>query len=212
MFHLACTRFNHNTYAENMNYRHKNNINAIYGSTLKIRGIYSQGCLMFIAEMNNQTNEIEGIGLIQNLLVCNKSHNIYENSEYNRYIYKGKYWLSRSQINELNPQILEIFDNILFKKKSHLKCRIGITIITEKIFAHWDYELQLLKNMVKKLFLDYFKNNIDDEFENEEKEENRKNEENEERQALEHFEIIPKKRKKERKRNEKGTKKIITNE
>ena len=208
MFYLACTRFNHNTYAENMNYRHKNNINAIYGSTLKIRGIYSQGCLMFIAEMNNQTNEIEGIGLIQNLLVCNKSHNIYENSEYNRYIYKGKYWLSRSQINELNPQILEIFDNILFKKKSHLKCRIGITIITEKIFAHWDYELQLLKNMVKKLFLDYFKNNIDDEFENEEngkKEENEKNEENEKKEqrqeTLEHFEIIPKYRKNNKKNN-----------
>ena len=29
--------------------------------------------------------------------------------DYNRYIYKGNYWLSRKQINQYNPEILEIF-------------------------------------------------------------------------------------------------------
>jgi hypothetical protein len=83
--------------------------------------------------------------------------------------------------NNFNEEITEIFENILFKKKSHLKCRIGITIITQKLFVHWNYDLQILKNMVKQLFLNYFKYNID-EFVNDEKEE-------------ECFEIIPKKRK-----------------
>ena len=75
------------------------------------------------------------------------------------------------------------------KKKSHLKCRIGITIITEKLFVHWDYELQILKNMVKNLFINYFKNNIDNNIDNiinEEKQDKRE----------EIFEIIPKKNKK----------------
>lgn len=162
MFYIACTRFNNTTYEENTNFRHKYNETAIYGTTLKIRNIYHLGTLIFIVEMNNEQNKIEGIGLIKNMLVCDKRYKIYDNDEYNRYIYKGKYWLSRSQINNVNEKITEIFENILFKGKSHLKCRMGITIITEKLFVHWNYDLQILKNMVKYVFLSYFKYNIDD--------------------------------------------------
>ena len=160
MFYLACTRFNETTYTENINYKKKNNEKVIYGTPMKIREIYPPESLIFIAEMNNPQNKIEGIGLIKNLLVHDKRHYIHENDEYNRYIYKGNYWLSREQIDEFEPKILEIFDNILFKGKSHLKCRIGITIITEKLFTHWDYDLQILKNMIKQLFIHYFKYNI----------------------------------------------------
>lgn len=179
MFHLACTRFNNSTYDENMTYRETHGEKVMYGSTLKIREIYNHGSLLFIAEMNNEKNLIEGIGLIKNVLVYDKRHKIYENNEYNRYIYRGSYWLSRIQINAFNPKILEILDTILFKGKSHLKCRIGITVITEKLFVHWDYDLIILKHMVKELFLHYFKCSVDDELTNEE----------------ETFEIIPKKRK-----------------
>ena len=197
MFYLACTRFNNTTYAENTNYRNKHNEIAIYGTTLKIRDIYNVGTLIFIVEMNNDQNKIEGIGLIKNLLVCDKRHKIYDNDEYNRYIYRGKYWLSRSQINNVNEKIIEIFENILFKGKSHLKCRMGITIITEKLFVHWNYDLQILKNMVKYVFISYFKYNIDDESVKEvefEEIEERKVEEKEE-----YFDIIPKKRKRSEK-------------
>ena len=197
MFYLACTRFNNTTYAENTNYRNKHNEIAIYGTTLKIRDIYNVGTLIFIVEMNNDQNKIEGIGLIKNLLVCDKRHKIYDNDEYNRYIYRGKYWLSRTQINNVNEKIIEIFENILFKGKSHLKCRMGITIITEKLFVHWNYDLQILKNMVKYVFISYFKYNIDDESVKEvefEEIEERKVEEKEE-----YFDIIPKKRKRSEK-------------
>ena len=68
MFHLACTRFNNSTYSENMSYREKNNEVVIYGATLQIRKIYSAGALIFVAEMNNDTNKIEGIGFIKNVL------------------------------------------------------------------------------------------------------------------------------------------------
>ena len=191
MFYLACTRFNNTTYAENTNYRNKHNEIAIYGTTLKIRNIYDLGIQIFVVEMNNEQNKIEGIGLIKNLLVCDKRHKIYDNDEYNRYIYKGKYWLSRSQINNVNEKITEIFENILFKGKSHLKCRMGITIITERLFVHWDYDLQILKNMVKNVFLSYFKCNIDDI--KEEREVEKEEREVEEKEV--YFDIIPKKRK-----------------
>lgn len=186
MFYIACTRFNNTTYDENIRYRNKYNENVIYGSTLKIRDKYPVGALIFIAEMNNEKNKIEGIGLIKNLLVHDRRHKIYDNSEYNRYIYRGKYWLSRDQINDFDVEILEIFDNILFKGKSHLKCRIGITIITEKLFVHWDYELKELKNKVRNLFIHYFKHNMDEELVLDTSAVKEYDEE--------YFEIIPKKR------------------
>jgi hypothetical protein len=163
MFYLACTRFNNATYEENITYRRSHNEIAIYGSTLKIRNIYPPGSLLFVVEMNNEKNLIEGVGLIRNGLVHDRRHKIYENDEYNRYIYRGKYWLSRELINYFDPEILEILDNILFKGKSHLKCRIGITVITEKLFVHWDYDLKELKKSVKQMFTHYFKNEIQDE-------------------------------------------------
>ena len=184
MFYLACTRFNNKTYDENIYYRNKHNEIVMYGSTLKIRDSYPVGSLIFIAEMNNDKNRIEGIGLIKNMLVHDKKHRIYENNEYNRYIYRGKYWLSREQINDFDPEILEIFDTILFRGKSHLKCRIGITVITEKLFVHWIYDLLTLKNKVKHLFIHYFKQTIDNDLDKEKEEE--------EEDPI-YFDIIPKK-------------------
>jgi len=159
MFYLACTRFNDSTYTDNMNYRNNNNEDVIYGTPLPIRNIYPAGSLLFIAEMNNERNRIEGIGLIKNLLVVDKRHKIYENNDYNRYIYRGKYWLSREKLDSFDPEISEIFDNILFKGKSHLKRISGITVLTDKLFTNWIYEMRTLKNKVKCAFLDNFKNN-----------------------------------------------------
>ena len=68
--------------------------------------------------------------------------------------------MSRDQINIFNSEIVDILDNALFKRKSHLKCRIGITIITDKLLNRWEYELSKLKSQIKLLFLNYFKNDV----------------------------------------------------
>jgi hypothetical protein len=116
--------------------------------------------------MNINENKIEGIGLIKNVLVYNRTHKIHENNEYNRYIYQGKYWLSRTQILAFNFEILNIFDDILFKGKSHLKNKIGIRIITDNLFVHWpSYDLITLKNKVKNVFLHYFQKKEEEYFE-----------------------------------------------
>jgi hypothetical protein len=157
MFHLACTRFNNQTYQENKDYRNKSNEVVIYCPGFKIRSIYSPGSLIFVFEMNNETNRIEGIGLITNTLVTDKRHKIYENNDYNRIAYRGKYWLSRNQIEELDPEINEIFDHILFKGKSNMKRLSGITVLTDKLFKKWDYDLSIFKNRVKNMFKTYYK-------------------------------------------------------
>lgn len=163
-FHIACTRFTDDTWTENSEYRQKNNIPVIYGSSVKIRDIYSKGSLMFIAEMNNKQNKIEGIGLVRNLLIDDNKYKIYENYEYNRYIYKGNYWLSREQLLSLNNEIVEILDTILFKGKSNLKRFLGITVLTKKLFTNWNYELDDLSKQIKNVFLRHFNEEVEEIF------------------------------------------------
>jgi hypothetical protein len=159
MFHLAATRFNNCTYTENLDYRKNNNEIAIYGAPLKIRDIYSVGCCIFVIEMNNELNRIEGVSLIRNNLVNDKKYKIYKNAEYNRYVYRGTYWISRQDIEAIDTEIVQICDLILFKGKSHLKRRTGITILTDKLFTNWRFDLRTLKNKIKCLFIRLFKHN-----------------------------------------------------
>ena len=160
MFYLGTTRFNNATYQENMDYRTKNNESVIYGTTIRTYKKYSYGALIFVIEMNNELNRIEGISLIRNILLTEKRHRIYSNGDYNRFIYHGDYWINRQQITDLDNELVEIFDLILFKGKSHLKRQSGISVITEKLFTNWRYELCDLKERVKQLFITIYKTNI----------------------------------------------------
>jgi hypothetical protein len=114
--------------------------------------------------MNNETNEIFGIGIIRNKIIIDKKYNIYNYFEYNRYIYKGDYWLSREYILRNNEKIIEILENILFKKKSNVKRQSGITVITPKLYFHWrdydNYSEKYLKESIKQLFIKEFMNQI----------------------------------------------------
>jgi hypothetical protein len=157
MFHLACTRFTTSTYQENREYRRKHNEAVIYGISIPIRDIYPLGCLLFVVEMNNTTNCIEGIGFIRNRRLYDKRYVIYNNPEYNRYIYRGTYWLSRGQISEYSPEILGIFETILFKGKTHLKRRFGINVLTDYLFLRWNFCYETTKQTIRLLFRHYFK-------------------------------------------------------
>jgi len=156
MFHIASTRFNNDTLAQNMAYRLKIGESAIYGTGFQINVKYSIGAILFVFEMNNDENRVEGIGIVTNNIVFDKKHKIYNDTNYNRFIYRGKYWLSREQILANDPEIVEIFDKILFKGKSHLKRQTGITVVTEKLVLKWKYDLDILKRQVKSLFINTF--------------------------------------------------------
>lgn len=182
MFYIASTRFNNDTYNENISYRKRANIPVIYGTSIRIQEKYDVGVLMFVVEMNNDDNQIEGIGLIRNTMVYDKKHNIYSNSDYNRYLYKGEYWLSRDAILEKDAEIAKICDTVLFKGKSHLKRVSGISVLTNQLFTNWDFKLSVLKEKIRLLFINTFKLEPLIKSENEYKEDD------------EVFEIIPVKR------------------
>jgi hypothetical protein len=156
MFYIASTRFNNETYNENMTYRKKSGIPVIYGTSIRIQEKYDIGTLMFVAEMNNEENRIEGIGLIRNTQVYDKKHVIYSNSDYNRYLYNGDYWISRDTILEKDDEIANICDTVLFKGKSNLKRLSGISVLTTQLFTNWDYKLSVLKEKIRALFISRF--------------------------------------------------------
>lgn len=157
MFHLASTRFNNKTYQENLNYRESQLEKTIYGTDIKINKKYSPGTLIFVIEMNNEKDQIEGIGLIRNTLVHDVKK-IYDNPDYNRYIYRGDYWVSRETILSIDKDIVKICDLILFKGKSHMKRVSGISVLTEKLFTNWVFDLKDLKEKIRLLFLKLYGN------------------------------------------------------
>lgn len=156
MFHIATTRFNNNTFIENMGYRDKHKFPVIYGTMIKIHRKIDIGSFLFIVEMNNDTNKIEGIGLVKNSLALERKYKIYENDDYNRYTYRGNYWLSRQQILDFDSSIVEIFDKILFKGKTHLKRACGITVLNEKLFISWKLNMAFWKEQVRQMFVNVF--------------------------------------------------------
>ena len=157
MFYIGTTRFNNLNYTENMLYREKHKINVIYGANMQINKKYPPHALIFVVEMNNETNKIIGIGLIRNVLICDKYYHIYNHTDYNRYVYKGTYWINRQTIEEIDNDIVKIFDTILFKGKSHVKRQSGIAVITDTLLNNWKLELDFLKDKLKKLFYNNFR-------------------------------------------------------
>jgi hypothetical protein len=51
----------------------------------------------------------------------------------------------------MDPELVAIFDKMLFKGKSHLKRQSGITVVTEKLTTKCEQDLELLKRRVKEL-------------------------------------------------------------
>lgn len=128
---LASTRFTEKTYREREAFMRRNNIECIYGSPMRINKTLLVGQLMFVVEMNNDTNQIMGIGLIRNI-ICDHQE-VYEDQNYNRYIYMGTYRLTREEIEEYDKKIVEVLDLILFKGRTNAKRLSGITVVSTKI-------------------------------------------------------------------------------
>ena len=128
-FWIATTRFNDTTLRENRRIIDNKDTEwkCIYGIARKLNSqkipIYS---LVYIIEMNNERNEIAGIGLIKNYVYFDMD--IYTDSNYNEYIYKGKHHIDREDMREEDIEgPLSSIEEKIFKGRKHLKRGGGIT-------------------------------------------------------------------------------------
>jgi len=158
MIYFASTRFNNETWEEHEAYRKKREIDGcIYGNRQMIQHKIPSHILMFVIEMNNSTNKIEGIGLIRNTVCTDRYYKIYDNGDFNRYTYKGKYRLGREQLLRFNSKIVSNLDHVLFKGKTHLKRLPGISIVPEKLLKHERCADIDMKKEIENAFIAEFK-------------------------------------------------------
>jgi hypothetical protein len=122
--------------------------------------------LVFIVEMNNEKNNIEGIGLVRNRPYLDKYYNIYKDGNYNRFIYKSNYYIDREKLIRYDEALVKLLEYILFKEKSHLKRGSGFTTITPKLVASKKNEEckkldlnKIINNVVQCFKLEYLNEN-----------------------------------------------------
>jgi hypothetical protein len=150
-------RYNNETWSLSKEYRIKKNLACIYAPPLKISENIAYNSPIFVIEMNNDLNKVMGIGLIKNKLITDKIYKVQKDTNCNRYIYIGEYHISRELLNEYNPELIYLLDEILFKGYTHSKRGIGLTKLPEKIL-----KIDICKNLdikkeIKNIFIKHFK-------------------------------------------------------
>ena len=126
---ICITRFNNKTFNENMEWKKKNNFTGcIYGTPIKISEKILPETSVIILEMNNSINKIEGIGIIKNKLEKEnkKKYKIYDDNNYNRFIYKSNRRIDKSSFNEHERLVINCLEDLLFKSSKHCKRGQGI--------------------------------------------------------------------------------------
>jgi hypothetical protein len=151
---IMTTRFSNKTMLENQCFREKHpKIKCVYSSPQRVASHIPLDSTIFMLEMNNDINRILGIGMI-----CNHSHvgkyRVYEESNYNRYVYTGSNRIDRSELSEDEEKIIKFFDIVCFTGNKHMKRGQGFTIFPmETIFRIFKFCDINLVDYIKNMFL-----------------------------------------------------------
>jgi hypothetical protein len=155
------SRFDTTTITQNREFRKRYpHVGCIYGTPYFIKTIYSLP--IFVVEMNNTENKIEGIGLILNIPKSGPKYNLYTTRQFNEKVYCGKYRIDRTDILAKDIELVGFLDNVLFKGKGNLKRGSAISHISERIFQRETVNMtyQELKQRIRNIFNQKFEINI----------------------------------------------------
>jgi hypothetical protein len=163
MYSVVTGRFNNETLEANYLYRLKRNYQCIYCVPMELSPKISYDSPVFVIEMNNSTNKIEGIGLIKNKPEVDRYYKVHTEGNTNRYIYIGNYFIDKATIERMNPLLITVLEEILFKGKTHSKRGSGLTLLPEKILKFEICKDVDIKKDIRDLFIIHFrKNTIND--------------------------------------------------
>ena len=155
---LAVTRFDEITWRENKIWRQSRQYNGcIYNTPVKISKNIMVNEYLFVLEMNNSINKIEGIGLIKNHLNLQNKYKIYSEQNYNRYTYKSKYRITYSDLTKEEVKLINVLEKLLFYGTKHMKRGQGIQAISNWIQHNNIFDF---KNFIKNIFIRKFKESI----------------------------------------------------
>lgn len=149
--YILTSRFNNATYSEMKLYCHTTKtIKCIYGVPREIASHISRDAILFVLEMNNETNHIDGVGMIRNQAFP-KRHGVYENDTYNRYSYLGNLHIDREDMDIDEHAFMTIFDILCFKGCRHQKRCQGITRFPVDLLEKFREKMDLTE-YIRKMF------------------------------------------------------------
>ena len=148
---LLTSRFNTTTWHENESYR-KNNPNAgcIYCSPDPISQKIPAESIMFILEMNNDTNRIMGIGMLRNRASPRRIQ-VYDEGNYNRYVYIGSVRIAREDMTTDEEDVMKAFDILCFKGNRHMKRGQGLKSFPIEMLFNCSRQIDLVE-FISKMF------------------------------------------------------------
>ena len=124
--HIVTTRFNNNTWVENEAYRTQYPVlKCVYATPELNSERFLPDGVLFVLEMNNDTNRLMGIGMVRNRAIV-KKHRVYSNENYNRYAYVGKHRIDRKDMTAEEEVVARVFDVLCFTGARHMKRLQGI--------------------------------------------------------------------------------------
>lgn len=141
---IVATKFTNTTFEENQIYRKKKNIKCIYSSPVEVSKKIPPDAILFVLEMNNDKNQIVGIGLVKNHPMVNK-HRIYSTNNYNRFTFIGKHYISREEMSKEEVEVVKALEHFCFKTKAHIKRCNGLKQFPTEIL----YRLSKIKDIIE---------------------------------------------------------------
>jgi len=133
---VCITRYNNKTWAERTAWLAANpGYACIYKSPVAIKSDIPYEAPLFVLEMNNDTNQIMGVGRIVNEIRADRGYRMYEDQNYNRYTYLGRQRLDRAVImrSGADARVLETLERMLFYGARHAKRGQGIHELPHRI-------------------------------------------------------------------------------
>lgn len=149
--YLLTSRFTNKTWNENSIYRNNHsNVKCIYCSPDPISREIPNDSVLFILEMNNDTNKIIGIGMVKNHPIINK-FSVYSVGNYNRYSFVGKLRIDRENMTEDEERIMQVFDILCFTGNKHMKRGQGLKAFPVDMLYRCSKKLDLV-NFIREMF------------------------------------------------------------
>jgi hypothetical protein len=152
--YIITSRFSNSTWNENINYRKKKEeFKCVYCSPYNVSQSIKPNSIMFVLEMNNDTNKILGIGMVRNKVKRPYKYSVYQNMKYNRFNYMGSYRIDRSECNVEEMMLFKYFDNVCFHGNKHMKRGQGLTLFPMSTVYEWKEKMNLvdyIRSMFKK--------------------------------------------------------------
>ncbi len=148
--HVACTRYNNITIGELDAWMCKYKLDGcVYGSPVPLSPRVLPMERVIVLEMNNETNKVIGVGMIENMASAGRIR-IHKNHSYNRYLYKGQHRILVSEMTIAERTVIWIIERLLFYGSHHMKRGYGISLVPHV----WDTNPTIsFTNCLRQMFL-----------------------------------------------------------